>query len=96
MDELLSEFKDRMHIFHSAEDESLANILQKSYLAIQSQCGSFDYKTNEIGQELIFERARYVYNEQLQFFHKNFSTILLEFGIENKIIAGDFDGTDEV
>ncbi|WP_340579007.1 phage gp6-like head-tail connector protein [Staphylococcus aureus] len=96
MDGLLKEFKLRMHIFHSSEDESLKQILQKSYIAIQSTCGSFDIEENPIGQELVMERSRYVYNEQLQFFHKNFSTLLLDFGLNNKVFGGDEFGVDEI
>ncbi|OEK56326.1 hypothetical protein [Staphylococcus equorum] len=96
MNELLKEFKQRMHIFHSSEDESLKQILNKSYIAIQSICGSFDIEENPIGQELVMERSRYVYNEQLQFFHKNFSTLLLDFGLNNKVFGGDEFGVDEI
>lgn len=96
MNELLKEFKQRMHIFHSFEDESLKQILNKSYIAIQSICGSFDIEENPIGQELVMERSRYVYNEQLQFFHKNFSTLLLDFGLNNKVFGGDEFGVDEI
>lgn len=85
-----------MHIFHSSEDESLKQILNKSYIAIQSTCGSFDIEENPIGQELVMERSRYVYNEQLQFFHKNFSTLLLDFGLNNKVFGGDEFGVDEI
>ena len=96
MDKLLKEFKQRMHIFHSSEDESLKQILNKSYIAIQSICGSFDIEDSSIGQELVMERSRYVYNEQLQFFHKNFSTLLLDFGLNNKVFGGDEFGVDEI
>lgn len=96
MDELLKEFKQRMHIFHSSEDESLKQILNKSNIAIQSICGSFDIEESQIGQELVMERSRYVYNEQLQFFHKNFSTLLLDFGLNNKVFGGDEFGVDEI
>ncbi|MFQ3838591.1 head-tail connector protein [Staphylococcus pseudoxylosus] len=96
MDGLLKEFKQRMHIFHSSEDESLKQILQKSYIAIQSICGDFDLEQNPIGQELVMERSRYVYNEQLQFFNKNFSTLLLDFGLANKIYGGEDFGADEI
>lgn len=96
MEDLLVEFKSRMHIFHSSEDESLKQILEKSYLAVQSVCGDFDIKSEKIGQELVLERARYVYNEQLQFFHKNFSTLLLDFALNNKVYGGDDFGAREL
>lgn len=96
MEDLLVEFKSRMHIFHSSEDESLTQMLKLSYLAIQSICGSFDVNDNSVGRELVLERSRYVYNEQLQFFHKNFSTVLHDFGMQNVIYRGDDFGTDEL
>ncbi|MDK8646353.1 phage gp6-like head-tail connector protein [Staphylococcus condimenti] len=96
MDELLNEFKSRMHIFHSSEDESLKEILNKSFVAIQSTCGSFDLDKNMMGRELVLERSRYVYNEQLQFFHKNFSTLITDFGLQNQVYEGDAFGTDEI
>ncbi|MFF5513025.1 phage gp6-like head-tail connector protein [Staphylococcus capitis] len=96
MDELLKEFKERMHIFHDAEDESLKKILNKSYFAIQSICGEFDLKDDVIGQELVMERSRYVYNEQLQFFHKNYATALMDFGLANQVYKGDAYASDEI
>lgn len=96
MDELLKEFKQRMHIFHDSEDESLKLILNKSYSAIKSICGDFNIEENSLGQELVMERSRYVYNEQLQFFHKNFSTLLLDFGLANKVYGGDDFGINEL
>ncbi|MEH7966113.1 phage gp6-like head-tail connector protein, partial [Staphylococcus pseudintermedius] len=49
-----------------------------------------------MGKELVFERTRYVYNEQLQYFLKNFSTELVNFGLENVVMKEDFDGADKL
>nr|DAL45474.1 MAG TPA_asm: Head Tail Connector Protein [Caudoviricetes sp.] len=93
-DEILKEFKSRMHIFHEAEDESLKAILSISYEVIKNECGDFDINAEPIGKELVFERSRYVYNEQLQFFNKNFSTLITEFAILNQIYGSEDDYGD--
>ncbi|EGQ0288906.1 phage gp6-like head-tail connector protein [Staphylococcus pseudintermedius] len=95
-DDILRQFKSRMHIFHSAEDERLRNDLQISYEILQRDYGEFDIFTNIMGKELVFERTRYVYNEQLQYFLKNFSTELVNFGLENVVMKEDFDGADKL
>lgn len=96
-DEILEQFKSRMHIFHSAEDERLKSDLDMSYSVLQRDYGEFDINTNEAGKELVFERTRYVYNEQLQYFLKNFSTELNNFGIQNIVMKEDYnDGDDDL
>ena len=70
-DEILEQFKSRMHIFHSAEDERLKR-LRYVVFSLKRDYGEFDINTNEEGKELVFERTRYVYNEQLQYFLKTF------------------------
>lgn len=94
-DVILDEFKSRMHIFHKAEDESLKNILSISYEVIQNECGTFNIEKDNIGKELVMERSRYVYNEQLQFFNRNYSTLITEFGVLNQIYRCEGD-TDEI
>jgi len=70
--ELIKEFKDRLHITHSAEDDNLSFLLQSSYEDIQQKCGEFDINENVRGKELVFERARYAYNDALEYFDDNF------------------------
>lgn len=70
--ELIKEFKDRLHITHSAEDDNLSFLLQSSYEDIQQKCGEFDINENIRGKELVFERARYAYNDALEYFDDNF------------------------
>lgn len=94
-DEILKEFKGRMHIFHNAEDDSLKAILNISYEVIKNECGIFDIQKEAIGKELVFERSRYVYNEQLQFFNRNYSTLITEFGVLNQIYRCEEDA-DEI
>jgi len=75
-DELLQEFKDRMHITHSMEDSNLKRLLSFSVSAIKTSCGEFDIYGNEEtdnrAKELVFERTRYVYNDALEYFENNF------------------------
>lgn len=95
-DEVLTKFKARNHIFHSAEDERLKEDIQKSYEVLQRDYGEFDLENNNAGQELVFERTRYVYNDQLQYFSKNFSTELNNFGLENVIFKEVIADADDL
>ncbi|MGM8215172.1 phage gp6-like head-tail connector protein [Bacillaceae bacterium W0354] len=75
-DEILKEFKERMHISHSSEDSNLKQLLSSSFVDIKSKCGVFDLEgdkdTDLRGKELVFERARYAYNDALEYFNDNF------------------------
>ncbi|MGM9925601.1 MAG: phage gp6-like head-tail connector protein [Bacillus sp. (in: firmicutes)] len=77
--ELVEEFKERMHITHSMEDSNLKRLLSSSYEAIKRDCGGFDITSNAMGRELVFERARYTYNDALEFFQTNFLSELHSF-----------------
>lgn len=69
---LLEDFKERMHISHGAEDGNLERHLRNSTAAIQRMVGKVDIYTNYEAQELVFERARYAYNDSLEYFEDNF------------------------
>lgn len=68
----LEEFKERMHITHSAEDSNLNRLLSFSVASIKSKCGEFNIQENEQAKELVFERTRYAYNDALEYFDDNF------------------------
>ncbi|MGM9930975.1 phage gp6-like head-tail connector protein [Pradoshia sp.] len=70
--QIVEQFKERMHITHSMEDGNLERLLSSSYEAIKRDCGEFDINSNLSGKELVFERARYTYNDALEFFQGNF------------------------
>lgn len=70
--ELLKEFKDKLHILHDDEDSNLKRLLSFSYDIICEKCGFFDIENNEQGKSLVFERARYEYNDKLEYFDTNF------------------------
>lgn len=69
-DENLTKFKNRMHLGDS-EDDNLLDILNKSAIALKSDCGDYNM-TDESFEELVFERSRYVYNDALEYFEDNF------------------------
>jgi hypothetical protein len=77
---IIEEFKSRNHISHN-EDDNIKNLLAASYVAIQGNCGEFDIQENIQGRELVLERARYAYNDALEFFEDNFLSNLNSFGL---------------
>ena len=79
---LLKVFKERMRIFHSGEDNNLSLMLESSESAILSLVGSND-SANPRVRELILERARYAYNDQVEFFYGNFQGDLMALSLEN-------------
>ena len=79
---LLKSFKERMRIFHTGEDNNLSKMLESSESVILSLVGSKDYADPRV-RELILERARYVYNDQVEFFYQNFQGDLMALSLEN-------------
>lgn len=86
MDDLLKEFKERMRISHSIEDDNLERLLSFSISYIESKCGKFDLKGNEDfdkrAKELVFERTRYAYNDALEYFEDNFLSEVFSLGLD--------------
>lgn len=72
-DDILKEFKDRMHL-EGNEDPNLTRILTASEMELRRACGDYDITADEVFKELVFERARYAYNDALEYFNKNFLT----------------------
>ena len=69
---LVEDFKDRMHISHNSEDANLQRHLRNAEAAIIRMVGPVDITTNHEALELVFERARYAYNDSLEYFEDNF------------------------
>ncbi|WP_271401444.1 phage gp6-like head-tail connector protein [Salinicoccus roseus] len=87
--ELLQDFKARMRITHDTEDGNLRWLLSSSYAAVKATCGDFDIATNQEGKELVFERARYAYNDSVEFFEVNFMRRLHAFGISLVVLEDE-------
>lgn len=83
---LLGTFKERMKIFHDAEDGNLSRMLVSSEKAILDLTGAFDLSDSRT-EELVLERARYLYNDQVEFFFVNFQGELLELSLQNHPIG---------
>ena len=79
---LLGTFKERMKIFHDAEDANLSRMLTSSEKAILDLTDSFDTSDSRV-EELILERSRYLYNDQVEFFFANFQGEILELSLKN-------------
>ena len=79
---LLRAFKERMKIFHDAEDANLSRMLTSSEKAILDLTDSFDASDSRV-EELILERSRYLYNDQVEFFFANFQGEILELSLNN-------------
>ncbi|PEQ03697.1 hypothetical protein [Bacillus toyonensis] len=90
--EILQQFKDRMRLGDD-EDDNLRRILFASNEALIKVCGSYDITKDVTFKELVFERSRYVYNDALEYFTKNFLTEINSFGIAKALeeikLAGD-------
>ncbi|MFI2801518.1 hypothetical protein ACH2G3_27225 [Bacillus cereus] len=89
--EILQQFKDRMHLGDD-EDDNLKRILFASTKALIKDCGAYDINEDETFKELVFERSRYVYNDALEYFSKNFLTEINSFGITKALEEIKLDG----
>ncbi|MBJ8085259.1 hypothetical protein [Bacillus cereus] len=83
-DEILQEFKERMHL-GDEEDDNLKRILSTSNKSLLRVCGDYDINTNEEFKELVFERSRYVYNDALEYFDKNFLSQINSLGVDKAL-----------
>ncbi|EOO19532.1 MULTISPECIES: hypothetical protein [Bacillus cereus group] len=89
--EILQQFKDRMHL-GDEEDDNLKRILSTSNKALLRVCGNYDLNNDEEFKELVFERSRYVYNDALEYFDKNFLSQINSLGIDKALEEIKLDG----
>ncbi|WP_397376527.1 hypothetical protein [Paenibacillus sp. MER 180] len=79
------------------EDDNLMRMLKASCDDLIEICGEYDILTDERFKELVFERARYVYNDALEYFHNNFQTQITNLNLgkalESIKIEGDSTAT---
>lgn len=73
-----------MRIFHDVEDENLSFILSSSEKALDGQFGCRVLDKSG-GDELIIERARFVYNDKLELFAEAFANELYRFAVINTL-----------
>lgn len=77
---LLEVFKNRMRIFHNADDTNLNYLLESSQSALERLTGLDDLDIPEF-KELIIERARYAYYDQVEYFWDNFKSDIMGLSI---------------
>ena len=85
MDELLEQFKNRMHITHAGEDGSIEKLLSFSVAYVKSKCGNYEEYSDDIklrARELVLERTRYSYNDAVEYFEDNFLSDIISLGVE--------------
>lgn len=92
--DILNTLKNRLHIVDEENDTHLYNLLMSSFFNLKKRCGIFDLVENLQGQELVFERVRYAYNDKLEFFEENFKLDLNNFAFELGVFSRK-DRTDE-
>ncbi|QWH76440.1 hypothetical protein EXW59_06870 [Bacillus mycoides] len=90
--EILQQFKDRMRL-GDEEDDNLRRILFASNKDLVRVCGDYDLNKDEVFKELVFERSRYVYNDALEYFDKNFlsqiNSLSIDKALEEIKLGGD-------
>lgn len=91
--ELIKEFKERMHISHSSEDDNLKRLLSFSIVDLLDKCGQFELDKDERAKELVFERTRYAYNDALEYFNDNFLNQINSLGLSIALREGDPDAS---
>lgn len=96
-DQVLTEFKERMHLEGNHEDSNLRRILSASLNVLKRSCGEYDINTDESFKELVFERSRYVYNDALEYFNNNFlseiNSLSVGKALEGILLEGETDGS---
>lgn len=90
--EWIDRFRSDFNFSHSSEDQQLIKSIQTSRSAIKRMTG-VDDDTNSEFIELVINRVRYEYNEQLEFFEQNFESALIglsfEYNQEGEATDGD-------
>ncbi|WP_242223626.1 hypothetical protein [Bacillus cereus group sp. BfR-BA-01380] len=89
--EILQQFKERMRL-GDEEDDNLKRILSASNKDLIRVCGNYDLNNDEVFKELVFERSRYVYNDALEYFDKNFLSQINSLSIEKALEEMKVDG----
>ena len=79
--EILEEFKVYMKIGDD-EDDNLTRILESSIEDLIFMCGEFDIAKSKRFKSLVFDHARYTYNDAAEYFAKNFQSKINSLGLE--------------
>ena len=91
---IVEEFMLRMHL-DDDEEGNLKNILEASYYDLLDKCGDYDM-TDKRFKELVFERARYVYNDAVEYFDTNFLPQINSLAIKKALESSDSDESEQI
>lgn len=78
----LESFKERMLIFNDSRDDDIKRMLATSFQRIESLIGDYDENNNLKFIDLVFNRTRYDFNDQVEFFEDNFQHVILDLSLE--------------
>lgn len=92
----LESFKKRMRIFGNAEDENLEKMLTSSATVILRLIGVNDFTDKPEVEELVFERARYIYNDALDEFMTNYEEEIYTHFTYYKLARIDEEESDDI
>lgn len=92
--EIVEEFMLRMHL-NDDEDGNLKNILEACYYDLKDKCGDYEM-TDKRFKELVFERARYVYNDAVEYFDANFLSQINSLAVKKALESSDSDESEQV
>lgn len=95
-DQQLTDFKSHMHITHKAEDPYLKMLLNQAAAWVTDVVDDASLN-NPQTLELVYERARYAYNDKLGDFDKDYQSLILDRAIstyEPKEVDWNGDSTD--
>lgn len=85
---VINQFKERIKLDGEFENDNLNDILTRSISVLLIQVGA-GYSIEEHPQfkELVFERARYVYNDAIEYFNDNFQSEITLLQMSNPILS---------
>ena len=93
-DDQLTRFKAGMHITHKLEDTYLTGLLSDSADYISGIVNTDDLNNPKFF-ELVCNRARYAYNDQLKDFDTDYRSPLMNLSIDQLILEADTDGNSD-
>jgi uncharacterized phage protein (predicted DNA packaging) len=91
-DDHLKILKKRLRVYHSHEDDLIKSLLQSSYDFISGKCGDFDMDDDRDGAELVYNRARFDYNNALEYFDDAYMSLVVAFSLKNLDLVGTESG----
>lgn len=90
----VAHFKSLNRIYHSHEDNMIKILLTQSYEFITHKAGPFRMDDEPKGAELVYNRARYAYNDSVEYFDEHFISMVINFSLQNlDLLEGDADET---